>query len=153
LIAAGGVAALIPLLVISAWLVPLVWLAYILMLDPLNYVRGWPSIASDVSRGKYGRLGSLLLGGLICGVLWEFWNYWAISKWTYTVPYLGNIKLFEMPVLGFLGFPPFAIECWAMYIFCRSLLGPGNGVAAWEGAVMGFWPRAVKAERASIVAS
>src|SRR5215831_19417710 len=86
LIAAGGVAALIPLLVISAWLVPLVWLAYILMLDPLNYVRGWPSIASDVSRGKYGRLGSLLLGGLICGVLWEFWNYWAISKWTYTVP-------------------------------------------------------------------
>ena len=27
-----------------------------------------------------------------------------------------------MPVLGFLGFPPFAIECWAIYIFCRSLL-------------------------------
>ena len=48
---------------------------------------------------------------------------WAISKWTYTVPYFGNVKIFEMPVLGFLGFPPFAIECWAIYIFCRSLLG------------------------------
>ena len=126
LIGAGAIAALLPLLVISPWLVPLVWLAYILMLDPLNYVRGWPSIASDVSRGKYGRLGSLLLGGLICGVLWEFWNYWALSKWTYTVPYFGNVKIFEMPALGFLGFPPFAVECWVIYIFLRSLLQPAS---------------------------
>ena len=29
-----------------------------------------------------------------------------------------------MPVVGFLGFPPFAVECWAMYVFCRSLLTP-----------------------------
>jgi hypothetical protein len=61
---------------------------------------------------------------LVCGVLWEFWNYWAIAKWTYTVPFFGNIKLFEMPVLGFLGFPPFAVECWAMYVFIRSFLIP-----------------------------
>jgi hypothetical protein len=27
-----------------------------------------------------------------------------------------------MPVLGYLGFPPFAVQCWVMYIFCRSLL-------------------------------
>ena len=32
----------------------------------------------------------------------------------------------EMPVLGFLGFPPFAIECWAIYIFVRSLLQPAK---------------------------
>jgi hypothetical protein len=38
------------------------------------------------------------------------------------VPYFGNVKIFEMPVLGFLGFPPFAIECWAIYIFVRSLV-------------------------------
>jgi hypothetical protein len=30
-----------------------------------------------------------------------------------------------MPVLGFLGFPPFAVECWAIYIFVRSLLQTG----------------------------
>ena len=56
--------------------------------------------------------------------MWEFFNYWAISKWTYTVPYFGSVKIFEMPVLGFLGFPPFAVECWAIYIFVRSLLHP-----------------------------
>ena len=60
--------------------------------------------------------------GLLCGLLWEFWNYWAAAKWTYTIPFLGNIKIFEMPVLGFLGFPPFAVECWVLYVFARSLL-------------------------------
>jgi hypothetical protein len=139
LIGIGAVAALIPLLVISAWLVPLVWLAYIVMLDPVNYLRGWPSITGDLAKGNFRKLGSLLLAGLICGFLWEFWNYWAISKWTYTVPYLGNTKLFEMPVLGFLGFPPFAIECWAMYIFCRSLLGPADGFAVRDDAIDGLW--------------
>jgi hypothetical protein len=31
-----------------------------------------------------------------------------------------------MPVLGFLGFPPFAVECWAIYILVRSLLQPSG---------------------------
>jgi hypothetical protein len=52
-----------------------------------------------------------------------------LTKWTYTVPYFGETKIFEMPVLGYLGFPPFAIECWAMYIFVRSLLSPGARTA------------------------
>jgi hypothetical protein len=123
LMAIGLIAALLPLLVLSRWLVPLVWLSFIFLLDPLNALRGWPSITGDLMKGSYRRLASLLLSGGLCGVLWEFWNYWAITKWTYTVPYLGHIKLFEMPVLGFLGFPPFAVECWVIYIFFRSLLG------------------------------
>lgn len=122
LIAVGAATAILPLVVLSAWFVPLVWLSYVLLLDPLNALRGWPSITGDLTRGDWRRLAALLASGGACGVLWEFWNYWALSKWTYTVPYLGHIKLFEMPVLGFLGFPPFAVECWAMYIFCRAAL-------------------------------
>ena len=122
IIGLGAVGAVVPLLFPSAWFAPVIWLAFVLLLDPINALRGWPSITEDLSRGDWRRLWSLLLSGLVCGVLWEFFNYWAISKWTYTVPYLGNIKIFEMPVLGFLGFPPFAVECWAMYIFVRSLL-------------------------------
>jgi hypothetical protein len=122
----GGLAAIVPLIFISPWLVPLVWLSWIFLLDPVNGLRGQPSIAGDLATGNWRRVLSLLAGGGICGVLWEFWNYWAITKWTYTVPYLGRAKIFEMPVLGYLGFPPFAIECWAMYIFCRSLLGQTN---------------------------
>ena len=126
LIALGALAAALPLVFVSAWLVPLVWLSYVLLLDPLNALRGWPSITGDLARGDWRRLAALLLSGGLCGLLWEFWNFWAISKWTYTVPYLGNVKMFEMPVLGYLGFPPFAVECWAMYVFCRSLLARGR---------------------------
>jgi hypothetical protein len=31
-----------------------------------------------------------------------------------------NLKLFEMPVPGYLGFPAFAIECFTMYVFVRA---------------------------------
>jgi hypothetical protein len=122
LILLGAVAAVAPLIVISWWLAPIIWLGLILLLDPINFLRGWPSIIGDLQDGNYTRPLSLLASGACCGLLWEFWNYWAISKWTYTVPFLGNLKIFEMPVLGYLGFPPFALECWVMYIFFRSLL-------------------------------
>jgi hypothetical protein len=134
-IVAGAVAVVLPLLVISSWFAPLVWLSFIFLLDPINRLRGQPSIAGDLSAGNWQRLLSLLASGGVCGLLWEFWNYWAISKWTYTVPYLGHLKLFEMPLLGFLGFPPFAVECWVMYVFLRSLLAP-RGSANKEGAVI-----------------
>jgi hypothetical protein len=118
----GAVGAIVPLLFPSRWLAPVIWLSFIFLLDPLNSLRGSPSISNDLARGDWRRLWSLLLSGLVCGFLWEFWNYWALTKWTYTVPFFGDLKLFEMPVLGFLGFPPFAVECWVMYIFLRSLL-------------------------------
>src|SRR3979409_496892 len=121
-----------PLVFPSEWFAPVVWLSFILLLDPINALRGSPSITGDLARGDWRRLWSLLAGGFLCGFLWEFWNYWALSKWTYTVPYFGGIKLFEMPVLGFLGFPPFAVECWVMYIFLRLLLKPAVSEADGE---------------------
>jgi hypothetical protein len=122
LIVLGSLGAIVPLLYPTTWFAPVIWISFVLLLDPLNALRGWPSIVGDLSRGDWRRFWSLLASGLVCGFLWEFFNYWALSKWTYTVPYFGNAKIFEMPVLGYFGFPPFAIECWAMYIFFRSLL-------------------------------
>ena len=55
-------------------------------------------------------------------MLWEFWNYWARAKWHYTVPIMENLKIFEMPVPGYLGFPAFALECFTMYVFVRAML-------------------------------
>lgn len=129
LIAVGAVSSLLPLVRVNVWLVPLVWLGLLLLLDPLNALRGWPSVTADILRRRFRRPAALALAGIICGLLWEFWNYWAVARWTYTVPYLGDVKLFEMPVLGYLGYPPFAAECWAFYVFLRSLLG-GRPVGA-----------------------
>ncbi len=118
----GVLAVAAPIIVVSRWLVPLVWLGWLLLLEPVNYRRGRPSWLRDLTSGDASRLLALLTSGFVCGVLWEFWNYWAATKWTYTVPYLGDVKVFEMPILGYLGFPPFALECYAMYQAVRGAL-------------------------------
>jgi hypothetical protein len=122
-VAAGAVCVTLPLAVVSAWLVPLVWIGWILLLEPLNSRRGRPSWLADLAGGDASRVLALLTSGAICGLLWEFWNYWAATRWTYTVPFLGDVKIFEMPVLGYLGFPPFALECYALYHWLRGWLG------------------------------
>ena len=95
---------------------PLIWGAAWLLTDPIVY-RHRPewSLLSDITRGKWGRIARLMLAGLLVGLLWEFYNYWARGKWIYTVPWLETTKLFEMPPFGFLGFPVFALEAWSMY--------------------------------------
>jgi len=120
----GALMVVVPLVIVSSWLVPLVWTGWALLLEPLNARAGRPSWLADLARGDGSRLLALLVAGAACGVLWEFWNYWATTRWTYTVPYLGHLKVFEMPVLGYLGFPPFALECYAMYHWLRGRLPP-----------------------------
>ncbi|MCH8819821.1 MAG: hypothetical protein IIB03_05810 [Acidobacteria bacterium] len=100
---------------------PMVWLGCIFLLDPILYHRDQQnaSFLSQAEQGDYALMIRLLLAGMVCGGLWEFWNFWASAKWVYTIPYLGFLKVFEMPLLGFFGFPPFALEC---YLFYRCFL-------------------------------
>jgi hypothetical protein len=94
---------------------PLVWIAFALIIEPTLYPRVDNSLLRDIERGELGRLLNLLAAGMVCGLLWELWNFWAQAKWIYTVPFFEEGKLFEMPLLGFLGFPPFAVSAYAMY--------------------------------------
>jgi hypothetical protein len=76
----------------------------------------------DWQNGWYGRTLACFAGGLLCGFLWEFWNYWALSKWIYHLPFLGaaeQLRYFEMPIPGLIGFVPFGIECWVMWQMIR----------------------------------
>ena len=45
------------------------------------------------------------------------WNFRALPKWEYTIPYLGFARVFEMPLLGYLGYLPFGLEVYAGYHF------------------------------------
>jgi hypothetical protein len=89
-----------------------VWLGFILLLDPINRWLGAQTLTRE-------RVINLSLSGFLCGVLWEFWNYWARAKWHYSVPIMENLRVFEMPLPGYLGFPAFALECFTMYVFLR----------------------------------
>jgi hypothetical protein len=104
----------------------MLWVSLVFLLDPINYWCGRPSVIGDWIAGRWGRTFALMFGGLTCGFLWEFWNYWALAKWTYHLPFLGyweHIRYFEMPVPGLLGFLSFGVEIWVMWQFSLPLLG------------------------------
>jgi hypothetical protein len=112
-----GALSLILTIAIPEYFFPLIWVGFIFLLEPFNYRFGGRSLLRDLEKGDPKKIYLLLVAGLICGFLWEFWNFWACSKWIYTVPFFQELKGFEMPFLGFLGFPPFAIQAYVMYNF------------------------------------
>jgi hypothetical protein len=128
----GALMLVVPLLLpkeIGAHLFALVWLGFIFLLDPVNFRLGLPSLLGDFAEGRRARFYSLLVSGWVCGWLWEFWNYWAHAKWIYVFPMFQQWKIFEMPAPGFLGFLPFALECFAMYVTAHWAVGK---VAKWK---------------------
>jgi hypothetical protein len=118
-IATGAAMLVLPIVHPSTYLAAPVFLGFIFLLDPLNARAGDESLLGDLRQGRRDRLVNLLGAGLVCGGIWEFWNFWSGAKWIYNVPFLSNLKIFEMPVLGFGGFPPFALECFTMYVAVR----------------------------------
>ncbi len=107
---------------IAKYLFGLVWVGFILIFDPIVYASKGESLLKDLENGELGRIMSLFTAGLICGFLWEFWNYWSTSKWVYTAPFTPEVKIFEMPLIGFIGFAPFAWEYFTFYNFCKLFL-------------------------------
>jgi hypothetical protein len=126
LITIGAGMLIVPLVWPSPYLAAPVFLGFVFLLDPINARAMDDSLLRDIRSGGRVRIINLLIAGVICGGLWEFWNFWARAKWIYTVPILGDIKIFEMPVLGYFGFPPFALDCFAMYVFVRRLFWRGK---------------------------
>ncbi len=117
----AGVVFLVLPLVWPRFFFPLVWGATTLLAEPALYRREprW-SLIADLERGDAGRIVRLLLGGALIGLLWELYNSFSRSRWIYTVPGLEGLKLFEMPLLGFVGFPVFALECWSVFHLLAS---------------------------------
>lgn len=104
---------------------PLCWISVLFIIDPLVGLLGGRSLADEVRNGDWSVVINLAIAGLICGFFWEFWNSQAMPKWTYTVPHVGFLKVFEMPLLGYGGYIPFALELFAIYNLARRLLPTG----------------------------
>jgi hypothetical protein len=107
---------------------PLVWIGLFLALDPLNAILGNPSISAQVRDGRWDTVLVLFAAGLICGWFWEMWNVFSMPKWVYDVPVVERPKLFEMPLLGYGGYLPFALEVFAFWSFMTGIvLGHDRG--------------------------
>jgi hypothetical protein len=112
----AGTAMMALVLIWPKYFYPLVWGATTLLVEPWVYRKSPErSLLHDLEHGNPGRLLRLLAGGLLIGFLWESLNIAARAKWIYTVPGLEDLKLFEMPLLGFIGFPPFTLECFVLW--------------------------------------
>lgn len=132
----GGLVASILPWIWPRYFFPLVWLGPTAFFMVVNQRLGDQGILADIREHGLAPLFRLAAAGMICGLLWECWNYWARSKWVYEIPFFGGTPLFEMPIAGFLGFPPFAIACHEMYIAAEGLSNrmkahPAVRFAAW----------------------
>lgn len=123
-------------LVLMAWpsvFFPFTWTFMVLMLAPINAWLGHRSIFDWTRTGNWRPVVALGLGVLTCGFFWEMWNFFSYPKWIYSVPYFDFLPIFEMPILGYLGYIPFALELVAVVYLVLGLLGSGAAEAITAG--------------------
>lgn len=95
---------------------------------------GIPTPFSDMARGNWSPMILMALSSLFNGFFWELWNWGSMhpaalpvtnpNYWMYDVPYVNVIHLFaEMPLLGYLGYMPFGLLVWAMFIWAGGVFG------------------------------
>jgi len=93
---------------------PLVWASLFCLLEPINVWLGKRSILARLQYGDWRTVIALCMGTLTCGFFWEMWNYFSYPKWIYHVPFANFWHLFEMPLLGYLGYLPFGLELYVL---------------------------------------
>ena len=120
-----GLAMLGALLVQPTWFYPFAWTSLVFLLEPLCAVLGRRALTSDLARGDWRPWISLWVGGLLTGFFWELWNVASYPKWIYHIPGVGFAKVFEMPILGYLGYLPFALE---LYLLAQLALPGARGL-------------------------
>jgi len=110
------------------WFFPLVWLSVFFILEPVNAWRGYPTLLGFLARGDRRPIVALSLGCLVCGFFWEMWNFFSYPKWIYEIPFVGFLKVFEMPILGYGGYIPFSWELFALHSLALGLFGRTSSV-------------------------
>lgn len=118
-----GIAMLGVMLVWPKVFFPLVWISIYFITEPVNIWLGNRNMARSTQHGDWRPVIALWLGVLLTAFFWEMWNFFAYPKWVYHVPWADFWHVFEMPLLGYGGYLPFALELFAIYHLVTGLLG------------------------------
>ena len=97
------------------------WAAVYFILEPINYKLKNRTLFDYTIKGNWSPIVALAIGTLICGFFWEMWNYFSFPKWIYVTPMVNFLHVFEMPLLGYIGYIPFSLELFAIYNFIAGL--------------------------------
>lgn len=90
----------------------------------------------SIREGNWSTISLFGLAYFIQGFLCEFWNYFSASHtdgssvpnsynpdyWMYSLPYVNEFHVFEMPILGLAGYIPFGVYCAVWWIVFSYLL-------------------------------
>jgi len=82
-----------------------VWLGSLLVLPAAMALLGFWTPFSSISRGNWTPMVLIALSGLANGFFWEFWNHGS-----------------NVPLLGYFGYLPFGIQCWAWWLVAAHVL-------------------------------
>lgn len=93
-------------------LFPLLWVAPVILWVALQKWRNYTNpFLERLKHGDWTFIWASAVAALICGFFWEMWNFYSLSKWVYSVPWVQTAHIFEMPFLGYAGYLPFGLEC------------------------------------------
>jgi hypothetical protein len=93
------------------------WTAVYFILEPINYKLKNNTLFDYTIKGNWSPIVALTICTLICGFFWEMWNYFSYPKWIYDTPMVNFLYIFEMPLLGYIGYIPFSLELFVIYNF------------------------------------
>jgi hypothetical protein len=96
------------------YLYPLVWFAPLVVIVSLQSLGDRTTLLTDLRDGDWRLIVPPACAALICGFFWEMWNFYSLSRWEYTIPYVDRYHIFAMPLLGYGGYLPFGLECLAI---------------------------------------
>lgn len=121
MLASGG---LIGVAIFPDYWYPVLWVSPLLILISLQILFSEGTLLQKLEQGEWQAIALPSLAGLVCGFFWEMWNHYSYPKWEYCIPYVQRFEIFEMPLVGYLGYLPFGLQCCAVADLVQRLSGP-----------------------------
>jgi hypothetical protein len=102
---------------------PVLWISPLLILISVQVLLKEEHLLQKLARGEWHAVTVPALAALVCGFFWEMWNNYSYPKWVYSIPYIQRFQIFEMPLVGYLGYLPFGLQCYAAADLIAGLVG------------------------------
>jgi hypothetical protein len=125
-----------------------VWLSPLLILTILLGHLGIWTPFTAIKTGNWAPFMVFALAYLGQGLAMECWNYFSGTHsggvliatqtpayWVYHIPYVYRFRIFEMPLVGYLGYLPFSVYCWIWWIVFAYMQGIPTRFYQTQGSV------------------
>ena len=118
---------LVGIVFVPQYTYPLLWISPVTVFILVQILLREPCVLDRLRTGNWALFLRFAVAALICGVTWETWNWHAVAKWVYSVPFVYGFRIWEMPIAGFAGYLPFGIECAAVSAWILPALVEDDG--------------------------